>query len=287
MRSDQQAGRGATGLLRALPHPLGIPLHHCRHAARGHARCGTGRGRLGSGPREHPGRPADLGDDHPHADEDRLPPCGVYAQRASMGITLFVNWAIKPFTMALLGWLFIKQVFAPRLPAAELDSYMAGLILLGAAPCTAMVFVWSNLCNGNANFTDPVALNDVVMVFAFAPIVALLLGVSSIPVPWDATALGGDVHRHPAGDRPDNSRTPAQARRRAFHAATAECNHSPSLRCWPPRCCCSLRGGHRRPAADHRHAGRAHPAADAADRRAGLLAQSPLRYATMWPGRRP
>src|SRR3989344_2148733 len=114
----------------------------------------------------------------------------VYAQRASMGITLFVNWAIKPFTMALLGWLFIKQVFAPWLPAAELDSYMAGLILLGAAPCTAMVFVWSNLCNGNANFTlTQVALNDVVMVFAFAPIVALLLGVSSIPVPWDTLLL--------------------------------------------------------------------------------------------------
>lgn len=114
----------------------------------------------------------------------------VYDQRASMGITLFVNWAIKPFTMALLGWLFIKQIFAPWLPAGELDSYMAGLILLGAAPCTAMVFVWSHLCNGNANFTlTQVALNDLVMVFAFAPIVALLLGVSSIPVPWDTLLL--------------------------------------------------------------------------------------------------
>jgi len=114
----------------------------------------------------------------------------LYTQRASMGITLFVNWAVKPFTMALLGWLFIKHVFAPWLPAAELDSYMAGLILLGAAPCTAMVFVWSNLCNGNANFTlTQVAVNDLVMVFAFAPIVALLLGVSSIPVPWDTLLL--------------------------------------------------------------------------------------------------
>lgn len=114
----------------------------------------------------------------------------VYDQRASMGITLFVNWAVKPFTMALLGWLFIKQIFAPWLPAGELDSYMAGLILLGAAPCTAMVFVWSHLCNGNANFTlTQVALNDLVMVFAFAPIVALLLGVSSIPVPWDTLLL--------------------------------------------------------------------------------------------------
>jgi ACR3 family arsenite transporter len=107
-----------------------------------------------------------------------------------MFVTLFVNWAVKPFSMALIGWLFIKQVFAPWLPAEALDSYMAGLILLGAAPCTAMVFVWSNLCRGNANFTlTQVALNDLVMVFAFAPIVALLLGVSSIPVPWDTLLL--------------------------------------------------------------------------------------------------
>ncbi len=111
-------------------------------------------------------------------------------QKAGIGITLFVNWAIKPFTMAALGWLFIRHVFAPYLPAEQLDSYIAGLILLGAAPCTAMVFVWSNLCRGNANFTiSQVALNDLVMVFAFAPIVALLLGVSAIPVPWDTLLL--------------------------------------------------------------------------------------------------
>lgn len=114
----------------------------------------------------------------------------VYEQRAGMGITLAVNWLIKPFSMALFGWFFIKVVFAPWLPAASLDSYMAGLILLGAAPCTAMVFVWSNLCKGHANFTlTQVALNDLIMVFAFAPIVALLLGVSSIPVPWDTLIL--------------------------------------------------------------------------------------------------
>lgn len=114
----------------------------------------------------------------------------VRRQKAGMGITLFVNWAVKPFTMALFGWLFLKHVFAPWLPAGEIDSYMAGLILLGAAPCTAMVFVWSNLCGGNPNFTlTQVALNDLVMVFAFAPIVALLLGVSSIPVPWDTLLL--------------------------------------------------------------------------------------------------
>ncbi|MFA5678061.1 MAG: ACR3 family arsenite efflux transporter [Pseudomonas sp.] len=114
----------------------------------------------------------------------------VRGQKAGMGVTLFVNWAIKPFSMALFGWLFIKVLFADWLPAGELDSYMAGLILLGAAPCTAMVFVWSHLCNGNANFTlTQVALNDLIMVFAFAPVVALLLGVSSIPVPWDTLLL--------------------------------------------------------------------------------------------------
>ncbi|NHN76205.1 ACR3 family arsenite efflux transporter [Azotobacter chroococcum] len=114
----------------------------------------------------------------------------IYQQKAGMGVTLFVNWAVKPFSMALFGWLFLKHVFAPWLPAGEIGSYMAGLILLGAAPCTAMVFVWSNLCGGNPNFTlTQVALNDLVMVFAFAPIVALLLGVSSIPVPWDTLLL--------------------------------------------------------------------------------------------------
>jgi ACR3 family arsenite transporter len=114
----------------------------------------------------------------------------VTSQRAAIGITLVVNWAIKPFTMAALGWLFIGVVFRPWLPASQIDSYIAGLILLGAAPCTAMVFVWSNLCRGNANFTlSQVALNDLVMVFLFAPIVALLLGVSAIPVPWDTLLL--------------------------------------------------------------------------------------------------
>lgn len=111
-------------------------------------------------------------------------------QVGGLAVTLIVNWLIKPFTMAALGWLFIRHVFAPWLPADQIDSYIAGLILLGAAPCTAMVFVWSNLCRGNANFTiTQVALNDLVMVFAFAPIVALLLGVSSIPVPWDTLFL--------------------------------------------------------------------------------------------------
>jgi ACR3 family arsenite transporter len=103
-----------------------------------------------------------------------------------IGVTLFINWAVKPFSMALLGWFFIRHLFAPYLPAEQLDSYIAGLILLAAAPCTAMVFVWSRLVNGEPLFTlSQVALNDAIMVFAFAPLVALLLGISSIIVPWD------------------------------------------------------------------------------------------------------
>jgi ACR3 family arsenite transporter len=102
-----------------------------------------------------------------------------------IGVTLFVNWAVKPFSMALLGWVFIRHVFAPWLPPGQSDSYIAGLILLAAAPCTAMVFVWSRLTGGNPLFTlSQVALNDTIMVFAFAPIVALLLGLSAITVPW-------------------------------------------------------------------------------------------------------
>jgi ACR3 family arsenite transporter len=103
-----------------------------------------------------------------------------------IGVTLFINWAVKPFSMALLGWLFIRHIFAPYLPADQIDSYIAGLILLAAAPCTAMVFVWSRLVNGEPLFTlSQVALNDAIMVFSFAPLVALLLGMSSIIVPWD------------------------------------------------------------------------------------------------------
>ncbi len=102
-----------------------------------------------------------------------------------IGVTLFVNWLVKPFSMAFLGWLFIRHLFASLLPPDQLDSYVAGLILLAAAPCTAMVFVWSRLSDGDPLFTlSQVALNDTIMVFAFAPIVALLLGISSITVPW-------------------------------------------------------------------------------------------------------
>ncbi|KXU94216.1 arsenic transporter [Caballeronia megalochromosomata] len=103
-----------------------------------------------------------------------------------IGVTLLVNWLVKPFSMALLGWIFVRHAFAGWLPADQLDSYIAGLILLAAAPCTAMVFVWSQLCKGDPYFTlSQVALNDAIMIVAFAPLVALLLGLSSITVPWD------------------------------------------------------------------------------------------------------
>ena len=102
-----------------------------------------------------------------------------------IGVTLFVNWLVKPFSMALLAWIFIRHLFAPWLPPDQVDSYVAGLILLAAAPCTAMVFVWSRLSNGDPMFTlTQVALNDAIMVVAFAPIVGLLLGIASITVPW-------------------------------------------------------------------------------------------------------
>ena len=107
-----------------------------------------------------------------------------------IGVTLFINWAVKPFSMAALGWLFIGYLFRPYLPADQINSYIAGLILLAAAPCTAMVFVWSNLTKGEPHFTlSQVALNDTIMVFAFAPIVGLLLGLSAITVPWDTLVL--------------------------------------------------------------------------------------------------
>ena len=107
-----------------------------------------------------------------------------------IGVTVFVNWAVKPFSMALLGWIFIRHVFAPYLPQDQLDAYIAGLILLAAAPCTAMVFVWSSLCDGDPEFTlGQVALNDLLMMVAFAPIVGLLLGISSIQVPWPTLLL--------------------------------------------------------------------------------------------------
>jgi len=115
---------------------------------------------------------------------------GVRQHWRGVGVTLFVNWGVKPFSMALLAWLFIGYLFRGYLPADQIDSYIAGLVILAAAPCTAMVFVWSHLMRGEPHFTlSQVALNDVIMVFAFAPIVALLLGLSAITVPWDTLLL--------------------------------------------------------------------------------------------------
>lgn len=114
----------------------------------------------------------------------------VAEQWRGIAVTVGINWLVKPFSMALLGWIFVGWLFRPWLPSAQIDSYIAGLILLAAAPCTAMVFVWSNLTDGEPNFTlTQVALNDTIMVFAFAPIVGLLLGLSSITVPWDTLFL--------------------------------------------------------------------------------------------------
>lgn len=115
---------------------------------------------------------------------------GVREHWRGVGVTLFVNWGVKPFSMALLAWFFIGYLFRDLLPAEQVDSYIAGLVILAAAPCTAMVFVWSHLMKGEPHFTlSQVALNDVIMVFAFAPIVALLLGLSEIIVPWDTLFL--------------------------------------------------------------------------------------------------
>ncbi|MDX1812711.1 MAG: bile acid:sodium symporter, partial [Gammaproteobacteria bacterium] len=115
---------------------------------------------------------------------------GVRQHWRGVGVTLLVNWGVKPFSMAFLGWLFIGYLFRDFLPAEDIDSYIAGLIILAAAPCTAMVFVWSHLMRGEPHFTlAQVALNDVIMIFAFAPIVGLLLGLSAITVPWDTLLL--------------------------------------------------------------------------------------------------
>ena len=131
-----------------------------------------------------------------------------------IGVTLFVNWAVKPFSMALLAWLFIRGLFASYLPADQLDSYVAGLILLAAAPCTAMVFVWSRLSNGDPYFTlSQVALNDTIMIFAFAPIVGLLLGpIRNYRALGHAVDFGGALHRYSGDPGPTMAQGAAQAR---------------------------------------------------------------------------
>ena len=194
-----------------------------------------------------------------------------------IGVTLFVNWAVKPFSMALLAWLFIRHWFAPYLPAEQLDSYVAGLILLAAAPCTAMVFVWSRLTGGDPYFTlSQVALNDAIMIVAFAPIVGLLLGLSAIVVPWDTLftsvvlyivipVILAQIWRKLLLKR-------GQA---AFDATMAQLGH-----CLHPRAARHAgaavrlpgRGDHRA-AADHRAAGGAHPDPGVLQLGPGLLAQ--------------
>ncbi len=158
-----------------------------------------------------------------------------------IGVTLFVNWLVKPFSMALLGWLFIRHLFAPWLPPEQIDSYIAGLILLAAAPCTAMVFVWSRLTGGDPLFTlSQVALNDTIMVLAFAPLVALLLGVASISVPWPRW------RRRCCSTSWCRSPSPSSGGARCWRAARRRWRRPWRAsargrwrRCWPRWCCCS------------------------------------------------
>jgi arsenical-resistance protein len=187
-----------------------------------------------------------------------------------IGVTLFINWAVKPFSMAALGWLFVGWLFRPWLPADQIDSYIAGLIILAAAPCTAMVFVWSNLTRGEPHFTlSQVALNDAIMVVAFAPIVGLLLGLSAITVPWDTLVLSVVLYIV----------IPvmlAQGLRRWVLAAGGEAALGRLLQVLGPvslvALLATLRADHRA-AAGHRAAGRADPDPGLFQRRAGLPAE--------------
>jgi ACR3 family arsenite transporter len=189
-----------------------------------------------------------------------------------IGITLFVNWAVKPFSMALLGYIFIRHVFAAYLPEAQLDSYIAGLILLAAAPCTAMVFVWSRLTGGDPLFTlSQVALNDSIMIFAFAPIVALLLGISSITVPWSTLITSVVLYIVVPVPRA------AQTRAHCLQCGVGEdrpvvdlraAGHARAAVCLPGR-------GHPEAAAGHRHAGGADTCSSALQFEPRLLVEPP------------
>ena len=167
----------------------------------------------------------------------------VAEQWRGIAVTVGINWLVKPFSMALLGWLFIGWLFRPWLPAGQIDSYIAGLILLAAAPCTAMVFVWSNLTDGEPNFTlSQVALNDTIMVFAFAPIVGLLLGLSSITVPWQTLFLSVVLYIVVPVIAAQLWRRALLAQRRPSGAgahAARHCSRSRWSRCWRRWCCCS------------------------------------------------
>jgi arsenite transporter len=156
-------------------------------------------------------------------------------------VTLIVNWLVKPFSMAFLGWLFVRHLFAPWIPAEQADSYVAGLILLAAAPCTAMVFVWSRLTDGDPLFTlSQVALNDLIMLFAFAPIVALLLGLSSIVVPWQTLVVSVVLYIVvPVAVAQALRRMLLRSGGDALDKGIAKHRRGPSRRCWRCWCCYS------------------------------------------------
>ena len=199
----------------------------------------------------------------------------VKAHWKGIGVTLFINWAVKPFSMAFLGWLFIRHVFSPWLPADQLDSYIAGLILLAAAPCTAMVFVWSRLTNGDPYFTlSQVALNDAIMIFAFAPIVGLLLGLASITVPWGTLVTSVVLYIViPVVLAQLLRRNLLRKGPAAFEAAMARIGPLVHRRP-PPDAGAAVRlpgRSHPRPAAGHRDAGRADPDPGPVQCIAGLL----------------
>jgi hypothetical protein len=183
---------------------------------------------------------------------------GVTEHWRGVGVTLFINWGVKPFSMALLAWLFIGWLFRPWLPAEQIDSYIAGLILLAAAPCTAMVFVWSNLSRGEPHFTlTQVALNDVIMVFAFAPIVGLLLGLGrhhrALGYP---AAVGAALHRRSADHRQSMAHGLVEAGSERRSARSRADDHAAHLAARPPGhpgAAVRLPGrADHRPAADHR-----------------------------------
>ena len=195
-----------------------------------------------------------------------------------IGVTLFINWAVKPFSMAALGWLFIGYVFRPYLPPDQINSYIAGLILLAAAPCTAMVFVWSNLTKGEPHFTlSQVALNDTIMVFAFAPIVGLLLGLSAITVPWDTLVLSVVLYIVVpvlAAQVVRRQTTGGRRRGGTLRACSADCSRCRWSHCWRRWSCCSVfRASRSSRSLGHRPAGGADPDPGLFQRRAGLSAQ--------------
>ena len=209
-----------------------------------------------------------------------------------IGVTLIINWGVKPFSMAALGWLFIGMCFAPWLPPDQINSYIAGLILLAAAPCTAMVFVWSNLMKGEPHFTlSQVALNDTIMVFAFAPIVGLLLGLSAITVPWDTLVLSVVLYIVDPGHRGAGGPAVRSGERRRSRAGPTAGKARPGLARGPARDARSavrLSGrADSRAAPGDRPSGRADPHSGLFQRRVRLSASTGSWASSIaWRGRR-